>query len=251
MDTTSPQVQALFDQIAPVYDQLNGWLSLGQHWIWKQMAVQWAEPKAGGVNVDLCCGSGDLTILTARTVHSGSYPSCSGPSSIIGIDFSHQQLAVAQQRSKFLSPANPIQWIEADVLNLPLQDRSVDALTMGYGLRNVADIPLALQEIYRVLKPGSKAAILDFNRPTAALTRQFQQWYLRQIVVPIASQFQLKEEYAYLETSLARFPTGPEQVSLAEAAGFEACHYPIAGDMMGILVIEKPELEPALKNDNG
>ena len=203
------------------------------------MAVQWAEPKAGGTNVDLCCGSGDLALLMARTVHGFS----NSQSNIIGIDFSHQQLAIAQQRSQFVTPANPIQWIEADVLNLPLQDCSVDAVTMGYGLRNVADIPLALQEIHRVLKPGSKAAILDFNRPTAELTRQFQQWYLRQIVVPIASWFQLKDEYAYLETSLARFPTGVEQVRLAKAAGFKAHHYPIAGDMMGILVLEKPELE--------
>jgi demethylphylloquinol methyltransferase len=230
--TSSPQVQALFDQIAPVYDRLNAWLSLGQHLVWKQMAVQWAEPKAGGVNVDLCCGSGDLTLLLARTV--------GGSGKVIGIDFSRQQLAFAQQRSQFLATAKSIEWVESDVLHLPLADHTADAVTMGYGLRNVADIPLALKEIYRVLKPQSQAAILDFNRPTSPWLRQFQQWYLRQIVVPIASCFQLAEEYAYLETSLSRFPTGPEQVELAVAAGFEACHYPIAGGMMGVLVIKKP-----------
>jgi demethylphylloquinol methyltransferase len=231
--TSSPQVQALFDQIAPVYDQLNAWLSLGQHRVWKQMAVQWAEPKPGGVNVDLCCGSGDLTLLMAYTVKDNG--------KTIGIDFSHQQLAIAQQRSSSLPWANSIEWIESDVLKLPLADQSVDAITMGYGLRNVADIPQALQEIYRVLKPKCRAAILDFNRSTSPGVQQFQQWYLQQIVVPIASCFQLKEEYAYLETSIARFPTGPEQVELAIAAGFEAvCHYPIAANMMGILVIQKP-----------
>jgi demethylphylloquinol methyltransferase len=130
--------------------------------------------------------------------------------------------------------------VESDVLHLPLADNTADAVTMGYGLRNVADIPQALQEIYRVLKPQSQAAILDFNRPTSPWSRQFQQWYLRQIVVPIASCFQLTEEYAYLATSLSRFPTGPEQVELAVAAGFEARHYPIAGGMMGVLVIKKP-----------
>jgi demethylphylloquinol methyltransferase len=234
--TSSPQVQALFDQIAPVYDQLNAWLSLGQHRVWKQMAVQWAEPRPGGVNVDLCCGSGDLTLLTARTVK--------GEGKTIGIDFSHRQLAIAQQRSSALPWANSIEWIESDVLKLPLENDSVDAITMGYGLRNVADIPQALQEIYRVLKPKGRAAILDFNRPTSPGARQFQQWYLQQIVVPIASRFQLKEEYAYLETSIARFPTGPEQVELAIAAEFESvCHYPIAAGMMGILVIQKPSLE--------
>jgi demethylphylloquinol methyltransferase len=236
--TSSPQVQALFDQIAPVYDQLNAWLSLGQHRVWKQMAVQWAEPKLGGVNVDLCCGSGDLTLLMAHTVQ--------GNGKTIGIDFSHQQLAIAQQRSSALPWANSIEWIESDVLKLPLADQSVDAITMGYGLRNVVDIPQALQEIYRVLNPQGRAAILDFNRATSPGAQQFQRWYLQQVVVPIASCFQLKEEYAYLETSIARFPTGPEQVKLATTAGFEAvCHYPIAMNMMGILVIQKPNLEPS------
>ncbi|MCG9893208.1 MAG: bifunctional demethylmenaquinone methyltransferase/2-methoxy-6-polyprenyl-1,4-benzoquinol methylase UbiE [Thermosynechococcaceae cyanobacterium MS004] len=231
--TSSPQVQALFDQIAPMYDQLNAWLSLGQHRVWKQMTVRWANPKRGGVNVDLCCGSGDLTLLMARTLR--------GQAQTLGIDFSHQQLAIAQQRSSLLPWADAIQWIESDVLTLPLADSSVDAVTMGYGLRNVANIPQALQEIYRILKPQSRAAILDFNRSESPELRRFQQWYLQQIVVPVASWFQLKEEYAYLETSIARFPTGAEQVELAIAAGFESvCYYPIALGMMGVLVMTKP-----------
>ena len=230
----SQQVQALFDEIAPVYDQLNAWLSLGQHRVWKQMAIRWANPKPNGVNVDLCCGSGDLTLMTARTLR--------GQGQVIGIDFSHRQLEVAQTRAQKLPWADTLEWIESDVLTLPLPNNAVDAITMGYGLRNVVDIPKALSEIYRVLKPGANAAILDFNRPTSAIMQQFQRWYLRQIVVPIASRFDLKEEYAYLETSIARFPTGPEQVELATQAGFEAVrHYAIAADTMGILVMTKPK----------
>jgi demethylphylloquinol methyltransferase len=234
MDTApSQQVQALFDRIAPIYDQLNAWLSLGQHRVWKQMAIRWADPKLDGINVDLCCGSGDLTLMMARTLR--------GHGKVIGIDFSQQQLAIAQSRAKSLPWSDHLQWIESDVLTLPLPDRSADALTMGYGLRNVADIPTALSEIYRVLKPGAKAAILDFNRPVSEVMQQFQRWYLRQIVVPIAGCFDLTEEYAYLETSIARFPTGLEQIRLATQTGFEnARHYAIAADTMGILVIAKP-----------
>jgi demethylphylloquinol methyltransferase len=231
---SSEQVQALFDEIAPVYDQLNAWLSLGQHRVWKQMAIQWANPQPNGVNVDLCCGSGDLTLMTARTLR--------GKGQVIGIDFSARQLEVAQTRAQHLLWLDSLQWIESDVLTLPLPDNTVNALTMGYGLRNVMDIPKALSEIYRVLKPGANAAILDFNRPTSGAMQQFQRWYLRQIVVPIASWFELKEEYAYLETSLTRFPTGPEQIQLATQAGFEAVrHYAIALDTMGILVVSKPK----------
>jgi demethylphylloquinol methyltransferase len=229
----SEQVQALFDEIAPVYDQLNAWLSLGQHRVWKQMAIQWANPQPNGINVDLCCGSGDLTLMTARTLW--------GQGQVIGIDFSGRQLEVARTRAQGLLWADRLQWIESDVLTLPLPDSTIGAITMGYGLRNVMDIPKALGEIYRVLKPGANAAILDFNRPTSDVMQQFQRWYLRQIVVPIASRFNLKEEYAYLETSIARFPTGPEQIQLATQAGFESVrHYAIAADTMGILVMSKP-----------
>jgi demethylphylloquinol methyltransferase len=229
----SEQVQALFDEIAPVYDQLNAWLSLGQHRVWKQMAIQWANPQPNGINVDLCCGSGDLTLMTARTLW--------GQGQVIGIDFSGRQLEVARTRAQGLLWADRLQWIESDVLTLPLPDSTIGAITMGYGLRNVMDIPKALSEIYRVLKPGANAAILDFNRPTSDVMQQFQRWYLRQIVVPIASRFNLKEEYAYLETSIARFPTGPEQIQLATQAGFESVrHYAIAADTMGILVMSKP-----------
>jgi demethylmenaquinone methyltransferase/2-methoxy-6-polyprenyl-1,4-benzoquinol methylase len=231
---SSETVQALFDEIAPVYDQLNAWLSLGQHRVWKQMAIRWANPKPNGLNVDLCCGSGDLTLMTARTLR--------GQGQIIGIDFSQKQLDVAKTRAQKLPWADAIEWIESDVLTLPLPNNAVDAITMGYGLRNVVDIPKALGEIYRVLKPGASAAILDFNRPDSAIMQQFQRWYLQQIVVPIASRFDLKEEYAYLETSIARFPTGSEQVELATQAGFEAVrHYAIAVDTMGILVMAKPK----------
>ena len=172
---TSSQVQTIFNRIAPVYDQLNDWLSLGQHRIWKQMAVKWSQAKPGD-----------------------------------------------------------------NVLDLPFEDNYFDAATMGYGLRNVTDIPRSLKELHRVLKNSAKAAILDFHRPKNSQTRAFQQWYLDNLVVPIANHLGLTEEYAYISPSLDRFPTGGEQVNLAIEAGFaNATHYPIASGMMGILVLTK------------
>lgn len=226
------EIKAIFDRIAPVYDKLNNWLSFGQHRIWKLMAVKWSEPKVGGRGLDLCCGSGDLTCLLAKQV--GKH------GEVIGVDFSPKQLATAKTRASEEYPQYSISWVEGDVLNLPFENDYFDCATMGYGLRNVTDIPRCLQELHRVLKVGAKAAILDFNHPDTFYLKQFQQWYLDNIVVPTAKYFGLTEEYRYINPSLERFPTGQQQIKLGYAAGFsQAIHYPIANSLMGVLVLTK------------
>jgi demethylmenaquinone methyltransferase/2-methoxy-6-polyprenyl-1,4-benzoquinol methylase len=226
------EIRDIFNRIAPMYDQLNDWLSLGQHRIWKEMAVKWSAVQQGDTCIDLCCGSGDLTLRLARRAGADGR--------VYGVDFSPALLEVAKQRAKIKYPEPPITWVEADVLNLPFDDNYFDAATMGYGLRNVTDIPHCLQELHRVLKRGAKAAILDFHRPSNAQMRGFQQWYLDNLVVPIAEHMGVKEEYAYISPSLDRFPTGNQQVELSLQAGFaSATHYPIANGMMGVLVVTK------------
>ncbi len=222
-------VKTLFDRIAPVYDRLNDWFSLGQHRIWKMMAVKWSQAGSADTCLDLCCGSGDLARSLAWQVGKTGH--------VYGVDFAPEQLQLARNRS-FGYPE--ISWIEADVLHLPFADNFFDAATMGYGLRNVADIPASLQEIHRVLKPTAQAAILDFHRPNHPQMRQFQQWYLQNLVVPIASQMGLEAEYAYLAPSIERFPNGQEQIDIALQVGFaKAVHYPIASGIMGVLVVTK------------
>jgi demethylphylloquinol methyltransferase len=229
--TSSQDIQALFDRIAPAYDQLNDWLSLGWHRVWKQMAVKWSNPAMGATCLDVCCGSGDLARLLAKRVGSTG--------KVYGVDFSPAQLAIARQRTlPFQSP--PITWIEADALHLPFDANCFDAATMGYGLRNVLDISTSLKELHRVLKPGATVAILDFHRPDSPPAQAFQQWYLDTIVVPLADRMGLREDYAYIAPSLDRFPIGPQQVALAHQAEFShAIHYPIASGMMGVLVATK------------
>ncbi|MGB3238425.1 MAG: bifunctional demethylmenaquinone methyltransferase/2-methoxy-6-polyprenyl-1,4-benzoquinol methylase UbiE [Geitlerinemataceae cyanobacterium] len=233
--TSSPaalDIQSLFDRIAPVYDDFNDWLSFGQHRIWKQMAVKWCGAKPGDVALDLCCGSGDLALRVADAVEMGGM--------VYGVDFSAALLEIARERSQQLSVPPSVCWMEGDALNLPFEDEMFDAATMGYGLRNLTDIPRGLQELYRVLKPGASAAILDFHRPKSTVMQGFQDWYLQTWVVPAAARFGLTEEYAYIRPSVERFPTGKVQVELARQAQFRhAVHYPISGGMMGVLVATK------------
>lgn len=228
----SDRIREIFNNIAPVYDKLNDRISFGLHRVWKQMTVKWSEAQLGDICLDLCCGSGDIAILLAKRAGKQG--------KVIGADFACEQLAIAQQRAQSqVFPVN-IDWVEADALNLPFGDNYFDAATMGYGLRNVTDIPQCLRELRRVLKPGAKAAILDFHRPSDRLNLQFQQWYLDKIVVPAAQEFGLNREYAYIAPSLERFPVGSEQVALANAAGFsQAVHYAIVGGAMGVLVLTK------------
>ena len=230
--STATEIKAIFDRIAPIYDRLNDRLSFGQHRIWKLMAVKWSEAKLGDNSLDVCCGSGDLALLLAKQVgNSGK---------VTGLDFAVEQLAIAKQRQMTQCPTANIDWLEGDALALPFADCQFDCATMGYGLRNVTNIDRSLQELLRVLKPGAKAAILDFHRPEPGLMSNFQQWYLANIVVPIAEEMGMKEEYAYINPSIERFPTGTEQVKLSYAAGFsQAVHYPLMGGMMGILVLTK------------
>ena len=230
---TATDIQAIFNRIAPVYDRLNNDLSLGIHWVWKQMAVSWSGAKSGDTCLDICCGSGDITQLIAKQVGSNG--------TVIGADFAPAQLANAATKiASIYPPLDRIEWVEADALYLPFTDNYFDAATMGYGLRNVTDIPRCLAELHRVIKPNSKVAILDFHRPDNNLIRRFQQWYLDAIVVPKATQLGMTDEYAYLNPSLDRFPTGSEQVKLGLAAGFShATHYPIASGLMGILVLTR------------
>ncbi len=221
-------VRELFEQIAPRYDRFNDLLSLGLHRLWKRQALLWLRPAPGQILLDLCCGTGDLALLLAARVRPGGR--------VLGLDAAAAPLALAARRSA-RQPWLPVEWRQADALNTGLPTAGADGAAIAYGLRNLADPAAGLRELHRVLRPGGRAAVLDFNRlPPGAAVASFQRGYLRRVVVPAARTFGLEEHYAYLEASLARFPTGAEQESLARAAGFRAVrHRPLAAGLMGLL----------------
>ncbi|KAJ1399500.1 UbiE/COQ5 methyltransferase [Sesbania bispinosa] len=226
--------RALFNRITPVYDNLNDLLSLGQHRIWKRMAVSWTGAKMGDRVLDVCCGSGDLAFLLSEKVGSDG--------KVIGIDFSKELLLVASSRQRSLSKNcfTNIEWVEGDALDLPFADGWFDAITMGYGLRNVVDKRKAMQEIFRVLKDGSRVSILDFNKSNNSLTSSITEWMIDNVVVPVASGYGLSEDYRYLKSSIREFLTGKELEELALEVGFSSAqYYEISGGLMGCLVAKR------------
>ena len=225
-------VRALFNGIAPRYDQLNDLLSLGLHRLWKRRAIAWLRPRAGQKLLDLCCGTGDLALVLADKVRPGGH--------VLGLDAAAEPLRLALQRSS-RQPWLPLGWQQGDALATGLPAAGFDGAVMAYGLRNLPDPAAGLAELRRLLRPGARAAVLDFNRPDpadwrGAVQQRFQRAYQRALVVPTARALGLPEQYAYLEDSLQRFPTGPEQEHLARGAGFsQARHRLLAAGQMGLL----------------
>jgi len=224
-------VRNLFDDVAPIYDHLNDLLSFGLHRFWKRQLLAWLSPMPGEKWLDLCCGTGDLAIILAPKV----YPN----GMVLGLDSASKPLSLARKRS-LKDPRLSVSWVQRDALDTGLESHYFDGVVMGYGLRNLPDPKAGLKEINRLLKPGSRAGILDFNKlPVTSFRAAFQKFYLRKIVVPIAAGFGLREHYIYLEESLKKFPEGSAQVRLAQELGFaEAKHKLLAAGLMGALLLK-------------
>lgn len=226
-------VRSLFESVAPRYDQLNDLLSLGLHRLWKRQAAIWLRPRPGQRWIDLCCGTGDLALLLAARVRPGG--------EVLGLDAAAAPLALARRRAA-AQPWLPLRWQQGDALATGLPDACMDGGSMAYGLRNLADPGAGLQELRRLLRPGARAAVLDFRRPdpqaglAEAGVERFQRLVLSRVVVPTARLAGLEAQYAYLQASLDRFPTQGALCALARQAGFrQVGHRPLAGGLMGLL----------------
>ena len=200
------KVQALFARIASRYDLLNDLQSLGAHRRWKERAIKSVAPRAGDRILDLCCGTGDLAqLFAARGMQ------------VTAVDFNFPMLEVAKSRSG----AERISWIQGDALKLPFPDAQFDVVTVGYGLRNLADLNGGLREITRVLKPGGRFATLDFGKPNNALWRRLYFAYLGTVTPIIGLMFAgSASAYSYILDSLKVFPGPNELRSRLQTLGY-------------------------------
>lgn len=208
------KVQALFAAIARRYDRLNDLQSFGLHRRWKRRLVRLSAAGPGTRALDVCCGTGDIAFLLAAT-----------GAEVVGLDFSEAMLAVARERAarwqpNFFAegmgtPPRPPQFIRADALRLPFPADTFDVVTIGYGLRNLADRETGLREMHRVARPGGRMLILDFGKPENPLWRSIYFAYLR-LVVPGLGKLVARDAaaYAYILESLHHYPS-PSEVTAA------------------------------------
>jgi demethylmenaquinone methyltransferase / 2-methoxy-6-polyprenyl-1,4-benzoquinol methylase len=195
------QVRSMFDRIAPVYDGMNRAMTLGLDRKWRRLTAE-AVVRPGDRVLDACCGTGDLALAAARA-----------GGRVTGVDFSAEMLARAERK------APEFDWVQADAAALPFPDESFETATVGFGIRNLADLEAGLHELARVLVPGGRLGCLEITRPRGVLRPFFRLWF--DGLVPLAGKvLPGGAAYSYLPASVRRFP-GPEDLAAAmERAGF-------------------------------
>jgi demethylmenaquinone methyltransferase/2-methoxy-6-polyprenyl-1,4-benzoquinol methylase len=213
-------VRTMFDGIAPVYDVMNRFMSGGLDQRWRRITAE-SVVRPGDDVLDACCGTGDLAL--AALAAGGR---------VTGLDFSERMLERAERKS------SSVEWMRGDTLALPFPDQYFDAVTVGFGVRNLEDLGRGLREFHRVLRPGGRLAVLEITPPRGLLAPFYRLWF--DGLVPLAGRvLPGGSAYAYLPASVRRFPGPSEFVELMGRVGFEPVAYRLfAGGIVALHVGE-------------
>jgi demethylmenaquinone methyltransferase/2-methoxy-6-polyprenyl-1,4-benzoquinol methylase len=220
-------VRSMFDQIAPRYDLLNHVLSCNIDRVWWRRtarAFRQVLSRPDAQILDLCCGTGDMTLALLRFRPKEGRP-------VLAADFAHQMLL--RGAAKFV-PRGAIA-LEADALHLPLPAGSIDLLITAFGFRNLANYRAGLEEFYRTLKPNAELGILDFSEPGGLMGKLYA-FYFRRVLPAVGSLISgVSGPYRYLPSSVRRFPAPKELLQTMESVGFEQVSWtPYSGGIAGL-----------------
>jgi demethylmenaquinone methyltransferase/2-methoxy-6-polyprenyl-1,4-benzoquinol methylase len=215
------EVRRMFDRISPVYDVMNLVMTAGLDRRWRRLTAQ-AAVRPGDRVLDACCGTGDLAL---EDLHAGG--------DVVGLDFSERMLERARRKS------DAIEWVQGDATDLPYEDGSFDAVTVGFGIRNVADLELGLRELARVLVQGGRLGCLEITRPRGILRPFFRLWF--DGLVPLLGRvLPGGAAYTYLPASVRRFPGPTDLAAALERAGFRDVRVRLlAGGIVALHTAEK------------
>jgi demethylmenaquinone methyltransferase/2-methoxy-6-polyprenyl-1,4-benzoquinol methylase len=228
-----PQVRAMFDRIARVYDLMNSVMTAGLHHAWRRRAADLAGVAPGDRVLDVATGTGDLALELARRVSPGG--------AVVGSDFSDEMLALARRKAGASTPASAVAFEWGNALDLPYADDTFAAATVGFGARNFSDLEQGLREMTRVVAPGGRVVILEITTPQRPpLSTFFRLWFDR--VVPLIGRVAGDADaYEYLPSSVRRFP-GPEGLAeTMDRVGLEQIRWVLtAGGIIAVHVGTKP-----------
>jgi demethylmenaquinone methyltransferase / 2-methoxy-6-polyprenyl-1,4-benzoquinol methylase len=220
------QVRTMFDRIAGVYDLMNTAMTAGIHHRWRERAADHAKLGPGDAALDVCCGTGDLAFALASRVRAEG--------SVVGCDFSEPMLALARRKAAARG-ATQVRFEWADALELPYQGGSFDAVTVGFGVRNLADLGRGLAELTRVLKPGGRLVILEITQPRRPPLSTFYSLWFDRIVPLLGTLAGDRNAYTYLTESVRGFPPPEGLAAMMVAAGLEQIRYLVlAGGIIAI-----------------
>lgn len=206
------QVEQMFDNIAPTYDQLNHRLSWDIDRGWRRKAIGQLAPYAPKTMLDIATGTGDFAILAARMLH---------PTRLIGADISEGMMEIGRQKVKAEGLSDVITFVKEDSLNLSYQDGAFDAVTAAFGIRNFADLDRGLSEMCRVLKQGGHLSIVELTTPPRFPMKQLFHLYSH-TVLPLYGRLISKDRsaYTYLTKTIEAFPQGERMTEILKKAGF-------------------------------
>jgi demethylmenaquinone methyltransferase/2-methoxy-6-polyprenyl-1,4-benzoquinol methylase len=224
-DQFAAQVNRMFDRVARRYDAMNSVMTAGLHHRWRERAADRAGLSEGDSALDVCCGTGDLALELAGRV---------GPRGrVVGCDFSEPMLDLARAKAEQRGAA--VRFEFADALRLPYDHRSFDAVTVGFGVRNLADLDRGLGEMARVLRPGGRLVILEITQPRRQPLALFYSLWFDRIVPLLGSMAGDRDAYSYLPESVRSFPSPQGLAARMDAAGFERIRVTIlAGGIIAI-----------------
>lgn len=225
-------IQAMFGSIAQQYDRTNAVLSFQLHRYWNSLLV---AQVTGSTLADLCCGTGEIGhhFLKRNSQKKKAYM----------LDFCPEMLECAKEKAKTLNiDHHDISYIVADMQKIPLENASVSCATVAYGIRNVKEPQLCIEEVYRILQSGGKFGILELTRPKNVILKSLHQCYLR-YVLPIIGKFLTSNQgaYEYLCQSIHNFTDPDELVNILQHTGFVNIHKkPLTGGVATLITAEKP-----------
>lgn len=244
LDKSNARVKEMFRQIAPRYDLMNHVLSLNIDKYWRWQAVRRMRFLAGVPVLDVCTGTGDLAIGMARKVPENV--------EVVGSDFCHAMLEIARGKRSPGTATETIDFLEADSQRLPFATGLFQCVTVGFGLRNVADTDLGLQEMTRVCRDGGQVMVLEFSRPTMFGLKQIYNFYFKHVLPRLGQWFARnnKDAYEYLPESVGKFPDGQALADRMQQAGLVDVKFtPLTFGVCTIYEGTKPR--PAAASDSG